>query len=381
MSVNRDLRRVFREIQAIYVKDKALQQERLHRGECYNLFSILGLSSYELKHSAIIANLLDPHGIHGCGDAFLRAFFDVLSIDYPFDGDNQVASQTEVYAGAVADSTGGRIDILVSGTYYGLIIENKIYAKDQNKQLVRYDAYARERFSKYDLIYLTLYGSEASEASVTAEGGQSVDYRPISYADKGLMWLTRCARLAYDKPLVRESINQYIQTIKQLTCQDMNQENINQIIELGVDNPEVVAILVSHQKSIAQGIREKYIFTPLSEYAHANGWSMEIEEDCDEPHIRFRRDGWDGSICVSSDCDDKKSNKGWWINLWIGIELKGEGVSQLKCLDKSNSYYPYGYEYLKVTNWYAAENFPAMQSKAVYEIIDKVEQIVQELKL
>lgn len=247
---------------------------------------------------------------------------------------------------------------------------------------MRYDAYAKERFSKYDIVYLTLCGSEASEASVTTQGEQSVDYLPISYADKGLVWLGQCARLAYDKPLVRESINQYIQTIKQLTCQDMNQENIKQIIELGVDNPEVVAVLSSYRNSIAQGIREKYIFTPLKKYAETNGWRIEIEEDNDEPYIRFfRRDGWDGSICVSSDCDGKKSNKGWWINLWIGIKLKGEGVSQLKCLEKSNSDYPYGYEYLKVTNWYATENFPDMQSEAVDEIIKKIEQITQELKL
>lgn len=73
MNMNNDLHGVFRELREICVKDKALQQERLHRGECYNLFSILGLSTYELKHSAIIANLLDPHGSHGCGDTFLRA--------------------------------------------------------------------------------------------------------------------------------------------------------------------------------------------------------------------------------------------------------------------------------------------------------------------
>lgn len=380
--MNQDINGVFRKIREVCIKEKALQQERLHRGECYNLFNILGLSSYELKHSAIIANLLDPHGSHGCGDAFLRAFFEVLSIIYPFNGDNQVTSQTEVYAGAVTDGTGGRIDILVSGTSYGLIIENKIYAADQNKQLVRYDAYAKERFSKYDIVYLTLYGSEASEASVTTQGEQSVDYLPMSYADKGLVWLGQCTRLAYDKPLVRESINQYIQTIKQLTCKDMNQESIKQIIEIGVNNPEVVAILSSHQNDIAQGIREKYIFKPLYEYAKRKDWHMEIlEKDCSEPLIRFSRDGWRGAICISSDCDGKKSNKGWWINLWIGIELKGEGVDRLKCLKESNSDYPYGYEYLKVTNWYATENFPAMQSEAVDEIIKKIEQITQELEL
>lgn len=379
--MNNDLHRFFREIQIICAKEKEHQQERLRRGEAYNLLSILGLSTSELKHSAIIANLLDPQGSHGCGDVFLRAFFNRLPIDYPFKGEEEITSRTEVYAGEVTDSTGGRIDILVSGKDYGLIIENKIYAEDQDKQLVRYDTYAKEQLAKYDLIYLTLYGSTASKASRTTKAGQSVDYLPMSYANEVLAWLMQCARLAYDRSIVRESINQYIQTIKQLTYQDMNEEHINQIIELGVDNPEVVAILSSYRNSIAQRIREKYIFAPLREYAESNNWEIEVKENCDDPHIRFVRDRWNGAILVSADCGKSNANKGWWMKLWIGVDLKEEGASLLKCFKENNEHYPYGYEYLNVPNWYAAENFPAMQSEVATDIIEKIKQIEQELNL
>lgn len=381
MNMNNPLQEFFQAIQVIYTKDQALQQERLRRGESYNLLSILGLFKYELKHSAILANLLDPHGSHGCGSAFLRAFFDVLSIPYPFEDDKQVTSRTEVYAGKVTESTGGRIDILVSCKGYGLIIENKIYAEDQNSQLVRYDTYGKEQFARYDLLYLTLSGSEASEQSVTTKAGLKVDYRPISYADKGLVWLTQCARLAYDKPLVRESINQYIQIIKQLTYQDMNQENINEIVKLGVDNPEAVAILSSMRNDIARGIREKYIFLQLKAYAESKNWEMSVEENCDEPHIRFKRDGWDGSIIVSSECGKSKANKGWWMGLWIGVDWLKEGTKKLQCLKTSTARYPYGYEYLKVPNWYSEQNFPEMKSNVAIEIIEKIKQIEEELDL
>lgn len=377
--MNNDLHEFFGAIQVVCAKDNALRQERMRRGECYNLLSILGISSYELKHSAIIANLLDLHGSHGCGDAFLRAFFDVLSIPYPFEDDKQVTSRTEVYAGPVTDTTGGRIDILLSGKNYGLIIENKIHAKDQSSQLVRYDAHGKENFAQYNLIYLTLYGIEASEQSATTQAGDKVDYFPVSYADKGIVWLTQCARLAYDKPLVRESINQYIQTIKQLTYKDMSQENIQEVIALGVDNPEVVAILSSQCNNIAQGIREKYIFAPLRAYAESKRWTMTIDEKCDDPHIRFERGKC--SILVSADHEDKKANKGWWMNLWIGVERPKEGAKQLQCLTKSTAEYPYGYEYLTVPDWYSAENFPVMKSNVATEIIEKIKQIEEELQL
>ena len=40
----------------------------------FNLFDVLGVSKAEIRHSRIIAWLLDPHGSHGLGDTLLRVF-------------------------------------------------------------------------------------------------------------------------------------------------------------------------------------------------------------------------------------------------------------------------------------------------------------------
>ena len=386
MDTELDIQRFFQEVASICTHEQALQEERHRKGENYNLFSILNIERYELKHSALIANLLDPKGSHGCGDAFLRAFFEIAlkGTAYPFEDCTLPHSYTEYYTGPIAGDTGGRIDILVKSSHYGLIIENKIYAGDQDKQLTRYDNYGKETFGAdgYLLVYLTLYGYDASKESTATKSAEEVGYLRLSYAEDILRWLEQCARLADNKPLVRESLNQYIRTIKQLTYQDMNQKNIQKIIDLAVDYPEVVATLSSKRDAIAQGIREKYIFDELKEYAAKKGWlfdDTEIANPQGEPNIRFRKEGWDGSIIISADSEDKKSNYGWWINLWIGIDSKVTGAKKLACLEKQSPEYPMGWEYLTTPNWYSAENFPAMKESVAEEIINKLDEIIEEL--
>lgn len=386
MDTELDIQRFFQEVASICALGQAQQEERNRKGENYNLFSILSIERYELKHSALIANLLDPKGSHGCGDAFLRAFFEIAlkGTAYPFEKCTLPHSYTEYYTGPIAGDTGGRIDILVKSSHYGLIIENKIYAGDQDKQLTRYDNYGRETFGAdgYLLVYLTLYGCDASKESTATKSAEEVGYLRLSYAEDILRWLEQCVRLADNKPLVRESLNQYIRTIKQLTYQDMNQEDIKKIIDLAVDHPEVVATLSSKRDAIAQGIREKYIFAELKKYADQKGWLYDDSEPSyneEEPKIRFRKEGWDGSIIISADSEDKKSNYGWWMNLWIGIDSKVTGAKKLACLEKQSPEYPMGWEYLTTPNWYSAENFPAMKTSVAQEIINKLDEIIEEL--
>ena len=388
MDTELDIQRFFQEVASICALGQAQQEERNRKGENYNLFSILSIERYELKHSALIANLLDPKGSHGCGDAFLRAFFEIALKErtYLFEDCTLPHSYTEYYTGPIAGDTGGRIDILVESksSHYGLIIENKIYAGDQDKQLTRYDNYGKKTFGagRYLLVYLTLFGSEASKESTATKSAEEVGYLRLSYAEDILRWLEQCVRLADNKPLVRESLNQYIRTIKQLTYQDMNQENIQEIIELAVDHPEVVATLSSKRDAIAQRIRKKYIFAKLKEYVDQKGWLYDDSESSyneEEPKIRFRKEGWDGSIIISADSENKKSNYGWWINLWIGIDSKVTGAKKLACLEKQSPEYPMGWEYLTTPNWYSAENFPAMKTSVAQEIINKLNEIIEEL--
>lgn len=224
----------------VYVnEDKQHRAEMFRRGECYNVFNVLGVDNMELSHSAFLAALLDPDGSHGMRDAFLKAFIDTIAHGgtKPELDTAHAKVYTEYNIGNITETTGGRIDILItdrsdtgSGKAGGhaIIIENKIWAADQPNQLQRYDKYACGTYSSdgYLLLYLTLNGDEPSDQSK----GELTDYRCISYRSDIIGWLHKCAQLAFDKPRVRETINQYINLLQQLTNQNIMEQK--QLIQL-----------------------------------------------------------------------------------------------------------------------------------------------------
>ena len=219
----------------VYVnEDKQRRAEAFRRGECYNVFNVLGVDNMELSHSAFLAALLDPNGSHGMQDAFLKAFIDTIA--YGGTKPELDTAHAKVYKeyniGNITETTGGRIDILITdrsdtgsgkASGHAIIIENKIGAPDQPNQLVRYHNFA----PKATLLYLTLNGEEPSDQSK----GELTDYRCISYRSDIIDWLHKCAQLAFDKPRVRETINQYINLLQQLTNQNtMEQKQLIQLL-------------------------------------------------------------------------------------------------------------------------------------------------------
>ena len=55
------------------------------RGEQFNIFKVCGIDHYELQHSAIIAELLNPQGSHGQGALYLKLFMQVYGSKLPID--------------------------------------------------------------------------------------------------------------------------------------------------------------------------------------------------------------------------------------------------------------------------------------------------------
>ena len=150
--------------------EKNKQEQKRNRGEAFNVFSLLKMESNETAtHSAILAELLNPHGSHGCGSAFLSAFLLQVALDVDLSLINLEEAEIEVekIIGCKNEEAteGGRIDITINVGNMLFIIENKIYAQDQIHQLLRYDNYAKSTSKAYKLFYLTLDGKDASEAS------------------------------------------------------------------------------------------------------------------------------------------------------------------------------------------------------------------------
>lgn len=195
-------------------------------GENFNVFSILGLKSAENAHSLFIADLLNPKGSHSQGGLYLKLFLDELGFSEHFEHLNLANVTTEKHIGDVAAdySEGGRIDIFIEHKENNIIIENKIYAGDQFQQLYRYYQYGNKANKKSKILYLTLEGSKPDEESLGELSIESISC--ISYREHILNWLELCIAKSSILPVIRETIIQYRNIIKQLTnqCNSKNKE-------------------------------------------------------------------------------------------------------------------------------------------------------------
>ena len=268
--MNNNVEKLLNEIGKLVVAQNERTKERYSHGELFNVFNILGLESNEVRlHSALLAELLRPNGMSGVGNAFQKAFLAILGLPENYIVDGKVS--VELSIGTTTDTEGGRIDIIMEDGNHAIIIENKIYAQDQPAQLLKYTNFAKNNYPYgYRLLYLTLDGKEASDDSA-----QGCPYQCISYKNEISKWLEECARISFDRPLVRETIRQYINLIKQLTNQSMGTLEDNKLVEL-VASPEHVAeylMIINNQTAIENKIRFGFV-TEIEKMARDMGYEI-----------------------------------------------------------------------------------------------------------
>lgn len=204
----------------IYKINSSQRKEANESATSFNIFKVLRLESDEVGlHSRFIGELLNPNGMHEQGFLFLKLFVHTLNTKtHPLEyNDEELASAIviiEEHVGNVAEdyTRGGRIDIVVRfQTQSPIVIENKIYAGDQPKQLWRY----KQEYPDCNLIYLTLHGYQPSTDSLYKI--PITDVHCIAYEHQIVKWLNQCAEKSRNKPSLFETLNQYIKLLKDMT--------------------------------------------------------------------------------------------------------------------------------------------------------------------
>ena len=205
-------------------------------GENFNIFSVMRAESDEVRtHSRIIAEFLNPKGIHNQGSIFLKLFFEEIkileTIKNDFDYDNaQVLVEEHIGTIDKDYSEGGFIDIVIKDSKNQVVIENKIYAGDQKGQLLRYKKY----YPNCKLVYLTLEGKVPSEYSYKIGNGQELNLEDlilVSYRNEVKNWIEKCLEKTHSLPIIRETLVQYLHLIKKLTNQTTNNKMSKDIVE------------------------------------------------------------------------------------------------------------------------------------------------------
>ena len=321
-----DIINILNQVRIVSRKIKEQRKEKFERGENYNIFNDLGFMSDEVHlHSMFLANLLNPKGSHGQRGKFLEAFLKMLQKSFPtISADSlelditNASVEVEKYIGRQTDSEGGRIDIYLTDGKHSIIIENKIYAVDQHHQMLRYWNYGMSQKGddtekSFVLIYLTLDGCSPSEESLGEELKEN-DIICLSYKSDIRGWLDRCVELASRTPLVRETINQYINTIDILTNNVM--EDNKELLDIlsKEENLDAVYDIANNKNIVVYRIINEVFIPKLRDLAESKGLTM--GEVCTEK--------WMEKSYVGASFYNPK-----WKYLKLVIEFERRGLGRL----------------------------------------------------
>ena len=359
------------------VKEK--DQQALIRGENYNIFDIIGLTTNEVKlHSSFIADLLNPNGLHGLGFKPLKHFFDILKLQLTDEDLSNAEVIKEYHIGNISEdyTWGGNIDILIKIKDYYLAIENKINAGDQPKQLLRYKNFIK--MNPHTLLYLTLDGHEPSEDSSCGLKSKT-DYQCISYGVEIHKWLQEILVLSINRPLVRETIQQYLKVIRKITNQDMEEIDRTELFKAMDRNPGVVREIANSQWYYRQHLVESYIIKPLKEYFNGKGfeWYQDdnFRDQAKESGFGIFLPGWVKMICIEFDKYDYVSG---YYGVWDPQNRRSEGALLLG--SKNTVSWPYGWEYLsKYPSWNISVAEDIISGKVYSYIVEIFENLYKQI--
>lgn len=336
-------------------------------GENFNVFTVIGAERWELSHSGLIGELLNPKGSHGKGDVFLSLFVNQLNYKFninlkDFDSlvEEKIVERNTQTSIDWKNVIGGRIDIILEDKKQILVIENKIDAGNQDYQLIRYSNYAKNRKKDFYILYLTKDGREIDDEKDYEDkknnfkiSGKNFSikkineykeyeknnsnsenhyciYYPISYKEDILNWLELCIKEAEDFPMLRETIRQYIYLIKKLTNQTTNHKMTNKIKDLITeDNIDIIPILANELTKLLIETRTKYkesIRAKIKDIIDIKGQKIciDINEDEDGIYVGYQ-----------FNCNETS------VNSVVGKELKNllSGVIEEFKVDDNNQYY------------------------------------------
>lgn len=269
-----------------------------------NLFSLLRNHSDEVHlHSRFIAELLKPDGSHGQGRLFLDKFIHLCE------------GKAINYLAPKIKREYRNIDILIKSGSNAIVVENKIWAPDQERQLERYHNTMITEGATPLLVYLTVDGRTPNAYTRGALSEEAI--KTISYREDILNWIENCKQEVTHLPYLHETLQQYENIIRKLTGTTMSDKETDEVIELLKQE--------NHILNAAKIVKSWSKVKIKTEWNFWNELCQRIEQDMPGSILEPRKVTWEKVKDVV-----KKKKKG---NPWYGIMVKlAEYDNDLICL-------------------------------------------------
>ena len=233
-------------LKQIKVLSDKLEVKKLRGNNDYNLFLALFDASDEVRlHSRFICSLLDPNSPHYQKELFLELFIKACGLE-DFGLNSQIAKVYKEYE---------NIDIYMTDGTKHIILENKIYAGDQEAQIKRYIKTIQQENGNEAEIYVlflspqgrkpsdySLDGLKIKDGRISNEKGVEIaKFKAISYDKEITAWLDLCLDETRNLTNLSIVISQYKNVIEKIYGKYKGvQMDANEISKIILENYDIV---------------------------------------------------------------------------------------------------------------------------------------------
>ncbi len=203
-----------------FLADNEELEELSARLSEFNVFRALKIEQVEIRHSNVLAWLLDPDGSHSLSDIVLRRLLSniLLLSEQSIPGISAAKVELMNFSDIEVLREWKNIDILLIDREHRIVLffENKIHSSETKGQLGRYKRIVNEEFPDYKIIpvFLTLAGEQSIDQEATGY---------INYSHEQLFSLLQKLfeqRKAQLSEAVQVFLKHYLDTLRKLTMQD-----------------------------------------------------------------------------------------------------------------------------------------------------------------
>lgn len=230
-------------------------QELSKWSDKFNIFDVLKASRNEIRHSNMLAWLLDANENHGLGDNYLRHFFQNLIQETEIKDDIFKFMLMDFYSFSVYREW-KNIDIMLLSEEEKvvIVIENKIGSHEHDNQLVRYEKIIQDEYPLYKKIFIYL----------TPDGDEPTSDNWIIFTyENAVKILSKICKSVDLLPDIKLLINNYIDTIRRDVVED------KELVEIcnKIYNKHKKALDLIYEYRFDKGQFSETIKTILQEYA------------------------------------------------------------------------------------------------------------------
>lgn len=296
-----------------------------------NIFKILGVADYEIRHSNFLAWLLNPHESHGLNEIFLIRFLQDIFIDQRTEGISLFEISDLDLVGIEVWREWNNIDILIYTNEIVICIENKIWSKEGYNQLSKYQKIVDSNFPNHKkaFVFLSPHGIESSEKTLYV----NYSYQRISEIIDNLLEIRGHQ--------ISESIKTYLADYNTVLKQNiMNEDQANDWAkQLYKSHKELFDFIISHKPNAFDDFRIK-----LADLVEKKGWVLGSRNRYD---VKFSTKAIEPLILKY-----KKAN-GWPNREAFQFELNfydGKRISFSSYLSPAVDYFEYREKLIEILN-------------------------------